>query len=68
METECKSLNIEFHLLIGNGEEILPGFMEKNKLGALVLDFMPLRSVLSWADQLKKSLPKDMPLCQVCDI
>ncbi|XP_054265708.1 deoxyribodipyrimidine photo-lyase [Macrosteles quadrilineatus] len=65
VETECKSLNIEFHLLIGNGEEILPGFMEKNKLGALVLDFMPLRSVMSWADQLKKSLPKDVPLCQV---
>lgn len=61
---ECKSLNIEYHLLIGNGEEVLPGFIERNKIGALVLDFMPLRDCLSWVDLLKKSLPKDVPLCQ----
>uniref|UniRef100_A0A1B6H369 Deoxyribodipyrimidine photo-lyase n=1 Tax=Cuerna arida TaxID=1464854 RepID=A0A1B6H369_9HEMI len=63
--SECKSLNIEFHLLIGNGEEVLPSFVEKNKIGAVVLDFMPLRDCLSWAQTLKKSLPKEVPLIQV---
>lgn len=66
VEAECRSLDIEFHMLIGNGEEVLPSFIEKNKIGALVIDFMPLRDVLSWADTLKKSLSKDIPLCQVC--
>lgn len=65
---ECKSLNIEYHLLIGDGEKVLPGFMERNKMGALVLDFMPLRDCLSWADLLKRSLPKDVPLCQASSL
>lgn len=65
VQAECKSLDIEFHLLIGNGEEVLPGFVEKHKIGAVVVDFMPLRECLDWASQLKKSLPEGVPLCQV---
>uniref|UniRef100_A0A1B6CB85 Photolyase/cryptochrome alpha/beta domain-containing protein n=1 Tax=Clastoptera arizonana TaxID=38151 RepID=A0A1B6CB85_9HEMI len=62
---ECNNLNIEFHLLIGNGEDVLPSFIEDNKIGALVLDFFPLREPLNWAEMLKKTLPKDVSLCQV---
>lgn len=65
VKLECESLNVEFHLLIGNGEEVLPGFVEENKIGAVVIDFMPLRECMNWAEQLKKTLPKDIPLCQV---
>ncbi|XP_034231046.1 deoxyribodipyrimidine photo-lyase [Thrips palmi] len=62
---ECEELNIEFHMLYGSGAEVMPDFIKKNKIGALVIDFMPLRNVMNYADQLKKTLPKDVPLCQV---
>ncbi|KAI5721361.1 hypothetical protein M8J77_019720 [Diaphorina citri] len=62
---DCKKLNIEFHFLIGGAHEILPQFVEKHKLGAVVIDFMPLREHMGWADTLKKDLPKDVPLIQI---
>ncbi|XP_039299515.1 deoxyribodipyrimidine photo-lyase, partial [Nilaparvata lugens] len=62
---DCKKLNIQFNFLIGDGERVLPGFVEKNSIGAVVVDFMPLKGPMSWAEQLKKTLPKDVPLCQV---
>ncbi|KAK3914860.1 Deoxyribodipyrimidine photo-lyase [Frankliniella fusca] len=65
VQNECKELNIEFHMLYGSGADVMPGFVEKNKIGALVIDFMPLRNVMAYADQLKKTLPKNVPLCQV---
>lgn len=65
VKLECESLNIEFHLLIGNGEEVLPEFVEENKIGAVVIDFMPLRECLEWSEKLKKTLATDIPLCQV---
>lgn len=66
-EEDCKKLNIQFHFLIGCGKDILPDFVEKHKLGAVVIDFCPLRLPMSWADELSKSLPKDVPLVQVCN-
>lgn len=65
VSAESKNLNIEFHLLIGDGETVLPSFVEKHKIGAVVLDFMPLRGPMSWAELLKETLPKDVALCQV---
>lgn len=62
---ECEELNIQFHMLYGSGAEVMPDFIKKNKIGALVIDFMPLRNVMDYAEQLKKTLPKDVPLCQV---
>lgn len=62
---ECEELNIEFHMLYGSGAEVMPDFIKKNKIGALVIDFMPLRNVMNYAEQLKKTLPEDVPLCQV---
>lgn len=65
LSAECKKLNIEFHLLIGDGETVLPPFVEAHKIGAVVMDFMPLRGPMAWAEQLKQTLPKDVPVCQV---
>lgn len=52
-------------MLIGDGELVLPSFVEKNKIGAVVIDFMPLKGPMSWADLLKNTLPKEVVLCQV---
>lgn len=68
MRKECEELNIQFHMLYGSGAEVMPDFVQKHNIGALVIDFMPLRNVMAYADQLKKTLPKDVPLCQVCDL
>lgn len=65
IEADCKKLDIEFHFLIGCGKDILPSFIEKHKLGALVIDFCPLRLPLSWTEELIKTMPKDVPLIQV---
>ncbi|XP_034412419.1 deoxyribodipyrimidine photo-lyase isoform X2 [Cyclopterus lumpus] len=63
--TECKALNIQFHLLHGSAGDILPGFVSDRGLGAVVTDFTPLREPLQWLEDVKKTLPKDIPLIQV---
>ncbi|XP_036938634.1 CPD photolyase isoform X1 [Acanthopagrus latus] len=62
---ECKRLNIQFHLLHGTAGEVLPGFVSDRSLGAVVTDFSPLRGPLQWLEDIKKKLPKDIPLIQV---
>jgi len=64
---ECEALNIEFHILYGSGADVMPDFIKKHKLGALVVDFMPVRKHQGWVEQLRKTLPSDIPLCQVID-
>ncbi|KAI4885502.1 hypothetical protein NFI96_033711, partial [Prochilodus magdalenae] len=62
---ECKSLDIQFHLLRGEPELTLPGFVNKWNIGALVTDFNPLRLPLQWTEKVKKELPTDIPFLQV---
>ncbi|XP_072543128.1 CPD photolyase [Salminus brasiliensis] len=62
---ECKSLDIQFHLLRGEPELTLPGFVKSWDMGAVVTDFNPLRLPLQWADNVKKGLPADIPFMQV---
>ncbi|XP_076000570.1 CPD photolyase [Genypterus blacodes] len=62
---ECKSLDIQFHLLHGAAGEVLPGFVSDRSLGAVVTDFSPLREPLQWLDDVKQKLPEDIPLIQV---
>ncbi|KAK5859493.1 hypothetical protein PBY51_021046 [Eleginops maclovinus] len=45
--------------------DVLPGFVSDRDLGAVVTDFSPLRERLQWLEDVKKSLPKDIPLIQV---
>lgn len=65
MEKECKSLNVEFHFLFGCGSDILPAFVTEHKIGAVVIDFSPLRLPMKWAQQLVTDLPEEVPLIQV---
>jgi len=62
---DCQALNIQFHLLHGSPGEMLPGFVSDRGLGAVVTDFCPLRERLQWLQEVKKALPKDIPLIQV---
>lgn len=62
---ECKSLDIQFHLLHGSAADVLPGFVSDRSLGAVVTDFSPLREPLQWLEGVKKALPKDIPFIQV---
>lgn len=62
---ECKTLGIQFHLLHGSAGDVLPDFVSDHSLGAVVTDFSPLREPLQWLKDIKKKLPKDIPLIQV---
>uniref|UniRef100_W5MPU1 Deoxyribodipyrimidine photo-lyase n=1 Tax=Lepisosteus oculatus TaxID=7918 RepID=W5MPU1_LEPOC len=62
---ECSALGLEFHLLRGSAGEVLPQFVQKQGLGAVVTDFAPLRLPLQWVEEVKERLPQDIPLIQV---
>lgn len=62
---KCKHLDIQFHLLHGAPGEVLPGFVSDRSFGAVVTDFSPLREPLQWLKDVKKKLPKEIPLIQV---
>ncbi|XP_067309246.1 CPD photolyase [Pseudorasbora parva] len=62
---ECKSLDIQFHLLSGEPGENLPTFVKNLNFGAVVTDFNPLRIPLQWIEAVKKHLPSDIPFIQV---
>ncbi|XP_012254558.2 deoxyribodipyrimidine photo-lyase isoform X2 [Athalia rosae] len=65
VEAECNNLNINFHLLLGEPNVEILKFVTKYNMGAVITDFFPLRVHLSWVEDLKKKLPKDVPICQV---
>ncbi|XP_043073832.1 CPD photolyase [Puntigrus tetrazona] len=65
VEKECKSLDIQFHLLPGEPGQKLPSFVKNWKFGAVVADFSPLRIPLQWIETVKKHLPPDVPFIQV---
>ncbi|XP_058251484.1 CPD photolyase [Hemibagrus wyckioides] len=62
---ECTSLDIQFHLLSGEPELTLPGFVKHWDIGGVVTDFSPLRLPLQWTERVKKELPPDVPFIQV---
>lgn len=65
VEEECKQLNIGFHLLRGEHAKEIPKFAVKNKIGAIVCDFSPLRIHRGWVDGVAKALPAEIPFIQV---
>jgi len=65
VEKGCRDLNIPFYLLLGEASQVLPKFIEDNKIGGVVTDFNPLRESRKWVEDLKKVLPEDVPFCQV---
>ncbi|XP_061709361.1 deoxyribodipyrimidine photo-lyase [Cydia pomonella] len=62
---QCKELDISFHLLEGDGGDVLPQWVIDHKIGAVVCDFNPLRTPLGWLEKAKKGLKKDVHLIQV---
>ncbi|GIY17565.1 deoxyribodipyrimidine photo-lyase [Caerostris extrusa] len=62
---QCESLNIHFHVLLGEAETVLPAFVKENNIGGIVTDFCPLRVPRKWLSDVLAKLPEDIPLCQV---
>ena len=62
---ELQQLNIPFHELQGWPHEVIPPFVASHSIAAVVVDFMPLRCVRSWQQQLVAAVPRDVPVAQV---
>ncbi|XP_064615560.1 deoxyribodipyrimidine photo-lyase-like [Liolophura sinensis] len=65
VEQECQRLDIQFHLLIGYAQDVLPDFVVSHKIMGVVTDFSPLRVPMEWVENVRKNLPKTVPFCQV---
>jgi deoxyribodipyrimidine photo-lyase len=64
VEKECQQLNIIFHLLIGQAENVLPKFTENYQVGTIVTDFAPLRVPRQWVENVGKKITT-IPIVQV---
>ncbi len=64
VEKECQQLNIIFHLLIGQAENVLPKFIENYKVGTIITDFSPLRIPRQWVENVGKKITT-IPVVQV---
>lgn len=42
VESDLQKLNITFHLLKGEPNDVVVDFVKKNQMGALICDFFPL--------------------------
>ncbi|KAL5275512.1 phr family protein [Megaselia abdita] len=65
VEEECKSLNINFLLLLGSPEEKIPQYVKDEHIGGVICDLSPLRLQKEWVENLKSSLQKDVTFVQV---
>ncbi|XP_076247501.1 deoxyribodipyrimidine photo-lyase [Calliopsis andreniformis] len=65
VEQECATLNIKFHLLLGESHTTILEFIKKYEMGAVVTDFYPLKLPMSRLEDIQNNLPKDIPICQV---
>lgn len=63
LEKELKKLDIPFHLLQGDPQEVLPAFLQKSAAGLLVTDFNPLRIVKEWKQKVAQTI--DIPFHEV---
>ena len=63
VHSSLSKLNIQFHLLQGKTDQAIPKFIDKYKVGHLVVDFSPLRV---YKNRLNKVLQKTaIPVSQV---
>ncbi|CAO1310844.1 unnamed protein product [Diamesa hyperborea] len=62
---ECHKLNINFHLLRGDAGEQIPKFVKEFEIGAVVVDFSPLRIGRGWIKDVMKKLDENIPFVQV---
>ncbi len=76
VESECRSLNIAFHLLIWPSATSGPAgvvldFLKSHQVGCLVADYSPLRTPRQWLEEVRGAIDKafdkdEMCLYQVC--
>lgn len=62
---ECHKLNINFHLLRGDAGDQIPKFVKDYEIGAVVVDFSPLRIGRGWIKDVMKKLDDNIPFVQV---
>ncbi|KAK7077225.1 hypothetical protein SK128_002583 [Halocaridina rubra] len=65
IESECKKLGIEFHLLFGHACDVFPEFIKSYGIGGLVTDFSPLRVPLQWVQEVKDVISSTVPIFRV---
>ncbi|XP_033299257.1 deoxyribodipyrimidine photo-lyase-like [Bombus bifarius] len=65
IEEECKQLNLNFHLLHGEPNESILKFVKTYNMGAVIVDFYPLKLPMLWIDNVQKNLPEDVPIYQI---
>ncbi|XP_076662481.1 deoxyribodipyrimidine photo-lyase [Halictus rubicundus] len=65
VDEECKTLNINFHLLHEEPSDSIVKFVKTHKIGAVIVDFCPLKLPMSWIENVQNKLPEDVPFCQV---
>ena len=58
-------MNIPFHILLGEPDKVLPDFIKSKEIGGVVTDFTPMRTPLTWLENVAKKLPTSVPVCQV---
>lgn len=63
--TECRSLNIPFHLVEGEASKRIPKIVRDLNIGGVVCDMWPLRLPRQWLDDLIIKLPNSVAICQV---
>jgi deoxyribodipyrimidine photo-lyase len=56
VKEKLDGLSIAFYVIKGQPGEVLPGFIEKYKVGSLVTDFNPLRIPVTWKKSLSRVL------------
>lgn len=62
---DCRDLDINFHLLLGEPNKVVFDFVKEHEIGVLIVDFFPLRLPRFWVDDLMKKLEESIPVCQV---
>lgn len=65
VQSECRSNNINFDVLKGTPDEVIPHYVVNQKIGAIVTDFYPIRESNAWLKEVVKKLPPDVPLAEV---
>jgi deoxyribodipyrimidine photo-lyase len=63
LEKELQKKNIPLFLLPGTPEKVIPPFVRKHHVGAIVVDFNPLRLTMKWKESVLRAT--DIPFYEV---
>lgn len=62
---ECRSLDIQFHMLEGVASKRIPQLVKDLDIGGIVCDLWPMRLPRQWLEDLLHKLPDAVAVCQV---